>query len=405
MGGLALSLVLFSAVPGWCAGSPWKYVIPEPGDRYEHGPLRALPSSEERPADLQQTIDNRGGKCRYAQVRFGGANSPHVALVVEELPSAEVNLYVDADRNRKIEPSERVAGAERRWRFELESEWRDDNTPTPDYVSRTVIVQLSRSGRTLSFATAGFMEGSVQLASGAVSARRLDGDGNGAFADPDDRIWVDLDNNGQWDRFGEQFPCRPIMKLGDARYAVRNDRRGDSLTLEELSGTGTVKVQVALRDESVKIREFQALLIGRDGSAVGLADAAEPTTVPTNEYRLESMNFVLNDPEGKTPWCYSFSPGEHAGEGPWYTVQAGDTITIEPVREVQFTADMGRNTTEFHPGESIDVTPRLRTAQGLEIDMVWRGDRQNYSREYVTAELRVLKPDGELLGSARSGFS
>src|ERR1700679_2395327 len=106
----------------------WRYVIPAPGDPFEHAPFRALVLSREKPEDLIEKIAYRGepARRRYARIRFGSPSSTRVTVVIDTTAAGEVDLYADADRNLKIDDRDQVAPAaattgrrERIWRLPL----------------------------------------------------------------------------------------------------------------------------------------------------------------------------------------------------------------------------------------------------------------------------------------------
>ena len=91
--------------------SGWRFVLPAPGDPFEHAPFRALVLAREKPEDLVEKVVYRGdpARRRYAQIRFGSAGSIRVTVVLDEVGPGEADLYVDADRNRRIDDRDRVA--------------------------------------------------------------------------------------------------------------------------------------------------------------------------------------------------------------------------------------------------------------------------------------------------------
>src|SRR5262249_24668737 len=93
--------------------SGWRFVLPVPGDPFEHAPFRALVLGRERPEDLVEKAAYRGdpARRRYAQIRFGSPGSIRVTVVLDEVGPGDVDLYVDADRNRRIDDRDRVAPA------------------------------------------------------------------------------------------------------------------------------------------------------------------------------------------------------------------------------------------------------------------------------------------------------
>ncbi len=253
----------------------WRFVLAAPGDPFEHSPFRALVLSRDKPEDLIENARYRGdrAKRRYAQIRFGSPGSIRVTVVLDEVGAGEADLYVDADRNRKIDERDRVlvsdAGAvpsagtgtgarrERIWRLPLNVEMIDkDVTQT---IPRAVIFRLGTSGRTLGYAAAGYLEGTVRLENGnedhgsgrpnatpnvvrTIAARRVDGDGNGLAADAQDRLWLDLNGDGHFDPAAEQFLFATVLNLEGARYVVRSDELGTRLAFETLAGVGTLRL-------------------------------------------------------------------------------------------------------------------------------------------------------------------
>ena len=79
---LALALILLGA--GSAVAGDWRYILPPPGDPFEHPPLRALALSRERPDDVKETVRYRGSRQRYAQLRYGSPGSVRVTVVLDE---------------------------------------------------------------------------------------------------------------------------------------------------------------------------------------------------------------------------------------------------------------------------------------------------------------------------------
>ncbi len=215
-------------------------MLPSSGDPFEHPPLRAIPLSRIRPDDIKEMVRYRGNRQRYAQLRYGSPGSIRVTIVLDELATGELDLYVNANRNRRIEAMDRVAGLGRTWRLPLQVAVVEGETTT--LTSRAAIFRLGATGLTFSFAAAGYIEGTVNIAGRRHAARRTDGDGNGFLTDAQDRLWIDLDDDGRWDTAGEQFLYATILALGESRHAVRSDELGTRLRLEPLAGTGTIKL-------------------------------------------------------------------------------------------------------------------------------------------------------------------
>ena len=381
----------------------WRYVVPPSGDRHESAPPRVVMLGETSLADVDEQADYRGSVRRYGQIRYGTESSTRVAVVADRLDSGAVELYLDTNRNRVIESRERLPGQGPRWRVPLAAQLIEVSEQAPEYIERTILLRLSSSGRTLTFATAGYLTGEVTVADSRLPARRFDADANGRFADLDDRLWIDLNADAKWNPFGEQFTCNPIIKLGDCRYAVRTDPAGDRFSLQPLTGTGTIRLAVTPRDASSRVTGLRVLLVGRDGSAVGLREAGA-ITVPVNEYRVSSLSLVLSDPDGGESWNYVFSRASRS-QAKWHKLEANDSLLIEPLASLTMREDALDGRTSCRPGDTLVATPRVTTDGGLGITTCWRGKRSDPSMEGAGATITLTGPDGAVLARGRSGFS
>src|SRR3954452_18705803 len=108
--GVLLGLGL--ALPGGegPAGGAWRYAVPPPGDPFANPPPRALALTDRKPPDLREGVRYRGSRRRYARLDYGTGRTAGVAVVVDEVGPGEVDLYVDADRDREITARDRVTG-------------------------------------------------------------------------------------------------------------------------------------------------------------------------------------------------------------------------------------------------------------------------------------------------------
>ena len=206
-------------------------------------PLCAIGLTTEKPEDVIVKVTFRGSRQRYAQLRFGSPSSVRVTIVLDEVGRGEADLYVDANRNRRIEATDRVDGENRTWRVPLDLAIVEGEMTR--YTHRAAIFRLGATGITFSFAAAGYLEGKVEFAGRRHAVRRMDGDGNGLFTDHQDRLWIDLNDDGRWDASSEQFLFASILTIGDGRYAVRSDPFGQRLSVEPLQGSGTVRLALA----------------------------------------------------------------------------------------------------------------------------------------------------------------
>jgi hypothetical protein len=327
-----------------------------------------------------------------------------VTVVLDELSATEADLYVDADRNRVIKASERVAGANGTWRQALDvAVVEGDGTRL---LRRQVIFRLGRVGRTLSYATCGFVEGKARLGNTTVAVRRVDGDGNGLFADAQDRLWLDLDRDGRWDPLREQFLCAPILRLGATRYAVRADALGERLTFDKLEGTGTVRLAVQAPGLARHVQSLTATLLGRDGTVVTLLGRDGEATLPTGEYRLSILTLTLTDSEGGPPWNYIFSDDGEPKKPRWYKLTKGGSQVIDPVGKIALRVCLADDDATYRPGQTLSVQPQLLTGDGLLINTVYLGELEgNTGHGGCRAGIVLATPGGVSLASQSSGFA
>ena len=403
-----IALTLACAPPGdrkrHPAGEPWSFILPAPGDPFEHPPFRALVLSREKPEDVIEKAAYRGSSRRYGQIRFGSPGSVRVTVVLDEVGPDDVDLFVDANRDRKIDDRDRVAGMkgsagrEQVWRMPLDVAMVEGEVTktTP----RALIFRLGATGRTLAYAAAGYFEGTVLIDGSPRTVRRMDGDGNGLMTDAQDRIWIDLDRDGQWDAASEQFLYSSILNLNGGRYVLRSDLLGTRLALERLVGTGTV--QLALKKG--KAADLHATLVGRDGSAFGLS-GNEPATVPVGEYRLSTVTATLDDPQGGEGWSYIFSDNGGKPDPNWYAVAKDQQVPIDPIGSLEMGLNVAERGKPIKAGVDLSVQPTLYTGDGLLINAAYRGTPTSAAaQERLGALTTLATTDGQTLSTAHSGF-
>ena len=299
--------------------------------------------------------------------------------------------------------ADRVEGENRTWRVPLDLAIVEGETTR--YLRRACLFRLGATGITFSYAAAGYLEGKVEFAGHWHAVRRMDGDGNGLFTDLQDRLWIDLNDDGRWDPSSEQFLFASILAIGDARYAVRSDPFGERLSVEPLKGSGAVRLALARSPGLPASVELAATLIGRDGSAVGLAGQRAQATVPIGEYHLGTVTCAFPDARGGPRWNFVFSDIGRQGEPRWYKVERNGTTTIDPIGRLEFkTGTEGMK--PLRPGEDIKVQPQLFNGDGLLIVTCYRGMLANPASDSSTgAEITLTSRRWSHSRHAHSGFA
>lgn len=420
------SFAIVVAMAGFAQADEFRFVLPQPGGEFEHPPLRALPLSTDKPDDLKEKPVYRGASQRYAQLRYGSPSAARVAVVVDEVSRSEADLYVDANRNRTIEPNELCKGEGGLWRVPLNVEYAEGEVFKR--YPRELIFRRGSTGRILSFAAAGYLEGQVELDGGGaevesaaaagksrrVAARRMDGDGNGFFTDPVDRLWIDANGDGAWDPIEEQFLFANILVINDVRYAVRSDEQGSRLALGKLEGTGVLKLVLPKSSASAggaasegngaaKIVDVAATLVGRDGSAIGLRGLDAQATAPIGEYRVSALTAAFEDPHGGQRWTFVFSDTQGGRPQRWQRLDRDAELEIAPLEKFEFIADCDGKTS-CRAGEQLSVQPQLYTVDGLLINTCYRGAHDT-GRDGPNARISLESSAGVPLESALSGFA
>ena len=403
----------------------WRYVLPAPGDPFDHAPFRALVLTREKPEELVEKAAYRGDKSRrrYARIRYGSPSSIRVSIVLDETADGKIDLYADADRNLRIDDRDRVsapAGATDRsariWRLPLDVAVVENETVRA--FPRAVVFRLGASGQTLGYATAGYVEGTVVVRSHEVdndkhkqsrvlAARRVDGDGNGFLADTQDRLFLDLDGDGHFDPGVEQFLFSTVLNLEGSRYIVRSDELGNRLAIDPLEGTGTLRLalQGSAPSPSRKVLDMHATAIGRDGSVFALS-GSEPAVVPAGEYRLGNLTVSLEHAKSGEAWTFVFSDGLWSHDPRWYKVDKDAAVTIDPVGKPRLELVRFDDNASAKPGEDVVVRPALYTGDGLLIIVGYCGKPVSpATQEQLAAQVNLLKTDGQTMATAHSGFS
>ncbi|HVX14398.1 MAG TPA: hypothetical protein VHC22_24640 [Pirellulales bacterium] len=409
---LPVALACLSVLVPARADDAWKFVLPETGTEHAYPPLRAIPLASDKPDDVQEMVTYRGASRRYAQLRYGSPSAPRVLVVVDQVSSTDVDLYVDTDRNRTIDANERCAGEGRLWRVPLDVQYAQGETF--DVYPREFVFRLGSTGRTLSYAAAGYLAGRVTLAETGeplVSVRRMDGDANGFFTDPQDRLWIDLNDDGRWDPVDEQFLYSTILTIAGDRYVLRSDERANQLALAKLEGTGTLQLAVRQKSGTATggpgtlghVSEIAVTLVGRDGSAVGLRGTTQ-VSAPIGDYRVSAVAVTLDDLAGGPRWNFVFSDGQPSDAKRWYSLERDATVTIDPLEKVDFLAGAWKTDGKCRPGDDLTFQPKLLTSDGLLINTCYRGTHDT-GRDGSNATIKLAASDGTLLSSAQSGFA
>lgn len=396
-------------------GGQWVYTVLPDNKQMLVPQFGPVVFSDARPDRCRESAAYRGRSRRFAQIHYGEELSNRVILVLDEVNSRDADLYVDANRNGTIEPKERAAridwpngrlavsaaGADQYWRVQIAAETlRGD---TAQYDMRQILIRRSGSSGTVAMATLGFVAGKVAIDGRLVAARRIDGDANGLFADPADRVWLDLNGDGLWDPFTEQFPFEPMLRLKGRLYAMAGDRLGRQFRLEPVLAQGAVRLVPTTLPPGTKVRRLETMLVGQTGSVLAIKGDRE-IAVPAGRYKLGSVLITVEGGSWSKAWTFAFS---RVGDEPtdrWYDVRQGAVTPIDPIGKValRFKRD---DLPAAHTGvQSMLVDAALTTGEGLIANAATIGDVDPRTFDTRTAARFRLTADGKVVSEATTSF-
>jgi hypothetical protein len=340
--------------------------------------FRFVALSPTKPNELREEVAYRGKKQKYAQVRYGSDDSRRVVVVVDEVGPDDFDLYVDANRNGVIEAKEKLAGAgkDRTGPLDVEITRGLQILHEP----RRVLWRLGVTRKTINLATLGYVEGTVSMAGKKLSARRVDGNANGLFADAADRLWIDLNGDNRWDPIAEQFPFVPVLTLNNQRYGLRGDAAGSRLALEPLTGEGRIRLRLGALARDASLLKINVMLTGEDGSAFAVSAVDGATALPTGRYAVGSVALSVQLARAPRPVHFVFARvGVDAGTR-WHELKKDRELILDPVGKLRFGFEIDKRQRVRKPGEAIRVQPQLFTADGLLINSCTVGDAEEGSR-------------------------
>ncbi len=397
------------------ATSP-EYVTPESvaPESVAHSDGAALPPVFRRlvltpdvPEDLVVLDSLRRGSLRFAQWRYGSPSSARVAMMIlarSALPG-DFELYVDLDRDRTISAAELVPGVGNIRQAALTAEWA--GAETSSFQQRIVRARYD-GGDVLELATLGFLTQQVQLGSRQLAVRVVDGDANGLWADQADRIWIDLDADGKWSPFREQFPVRPFLFIDGVRYALNiSPLEPQPLRLVENSGVGRVRAVLPFLNDSTAAAQLdmlEVMLVSDDGSAC-VIDSVEDRELPTGTYHIGSLMISLRSPGATHPLNFVFA-GAGAKGTRRFTVRADTVTEVDVVGKLRFDLEVRTQSGVAAADYTLAVDPRLYTEDDLLITTCWRGlaDRATADVYSNSASIAAVS-GGKTVGRASSGFA
>jgi hypothetical protein len=374
----------------------WKYVVPAREDGFHHPALRLLPLTNTKPADVEEEAKYQGTTRRYGQFHFGNALSTRICVVLDIHNNGKVDLYLDANRNRLIEANERqAAGTE--WEVPLDVVITEKTSQTR--YPRKVLFRYGKATKTLSYATCGYMSGSINTEDDTLPARRVDADGNGLFADTQDRLWINLTLAQEWDAVQHQFPFAPMVTLRNQRYIVQADAIGERLVLKPVFGVGKLSIAPPNIANGAKVVGLSATVTSKDGTLASFTSLEKPLLLPPGEYACVSLRISLQKDD--VIWSYLFTSVD-SSKLVWKKLEKDQELQLDVVGKPRLEAAIG--TSDITPGSDFYIQPQLWTGTGLLINIVYMGLDQPMVGNVESAKI-TLQDQTTTLASSTSGFA
>jgi hypothetical protein len=147
------------------------------------------------------------------------------------------------------------------------------------------------------------------------------------------------------------------------------------------------------------------VLVGKDGSAIGVEGHDVAVEAPIGEYRVGMVTVVAEDAKKGEAWSFVFSGNDRDHGAEWRAVARDAEIGVDPIGELDFAAGLDFEPDSVHAGDNLVVRPLLHTHGGLLINSCARGSSTVSFRDTMVARTLLVARDGTVLDQASSGFA
>jgi len=322
------------------------------------------------------------------------------ALTIVWLPNAPggPELWLDANGDGRLTDDERhvMSGRE----LEIPATVTLQLKPETKKVQRTLVFRRSAVGDGLRYTVRGYMQGHLKLGDKEHAALLVDGNANGCFDTiGQDRVWIDLNQDGRFDPLTEQFPLgKPITHNGQV-YVIRSDASA-SAVVANLRSVGQGKLRLTLAKKPASPVKVSAELISDLGELVNIDKLDQAAPVPFGEYRLSSLKLEASDSKGQT-WTYHFD----VEQPKVYYVTTGKETAITLLGRIVMDVSLRLEGGKASPGQTITIQPKLMADPSLSLTRCEVGKDADRQQAEGNAEVLLLAPDGKVVNRGLTGFS
>jgi len=374
------------------ADPPWKYMAD--ADQRNDLFFVSVPLTETPPTDVAVEIKWAGVRKHFGQLRFGAGDTIRIAFAVDEMADGSADVYLDADRTRRLTPAMKLKEKGPTWTATLTA------SSGSAEAERTVLVHWGPKAKVLGVATLGGVEGMTKIGDRDLRCRVVDGDGNGLFSDPKDVLRIDLDGDGKFDLFREQFRLRPFMTFGKDRWIVHGrpiDGRVAFSPLRELGKVG-LKIPPSLPKN---VESMIVEMSSTDGVSLVLSQPDQKLEAPPGRYVINAVNFVIPAADGRR-WKYAFYR-DSAVAPVRFEIVAGKEMMVDPLGRLDFALSVRGTNDGIKPGQEIQLQTTWKTSTGLQINTVYYGD-ENIDANQPHAVVELKRDGNRVVGRERCGF-
>ena len=327
---------------------------------------------------------------------------PETALVIVWCPKAPggPELWLDSNGDGRLSADERHVMPGRD--LEIAATISVQLEPKPKRVQRTLLFRRSTLGEGLRYAVRGFAHGTLALGGTKHRAVLIDGNADGCFDSVgQDRVWIDLNGDGQFDPLTEQFPLgKPIVKDGEV-YVIRSDPLASAVRASPRSAAQG-RLRLTLAGGPGPGAKASVELISDLGELVLIDRLDQPAAVPVGEYRISWLKLEMTDSSGQ-PWTYSFREDKAKS----HVVRTGEETTIAMLGKLAMNVawDSRGSDSKPKPGETVVISPRLVADECLYLSACTVGAEGAARPAEGSAEIFLLSSDRKIINRGITGFS
>lgn len=356
-----------------------------------------------KPEDIEVLFlgdDNKSDPVEFYQLRYGDPGSTRICLAIVSKPNREFELFADLNRDRQLVESELISGMGKERVFEAEAII-SENGKSSSY-QRTIRFRRGIRKGTHLICTAGEMAGEVQIGTETHQLKLVDANANGLFADAEDRLWIDLNQDREWQAASEQMTITPFLEMNDHRVSLYLPLSGEAIQFEDASQTGTVQLQFRFASAECEVDRVSVMLTDERNNAFRIS-SLNPFELPVGRYRVRSVVMSVVD-EKSNKWGFDFGYAGIPNKYCEVEIREDENATLDPIEQVELKFIDFKTSSEY---SSLQIRPQLYTDTGLYL--LYSGS-DVFSRDNVSdsahnlAKVEAFDSNGKNIGRQTSGF-